>query len=64
MTEDTDDPDLSLKQATELEESIAAQSRIVEDLKAKGEDTTAQEFLEVLLKCRDDLRAYPRSQDS
>jgi len=55
MTEDTDDLELSLKQATELEESIAAQSRIVQELKDR-DATTAQEFLEVLLNCRDDLR--------
>jgi len=55
MTEDTDDLELSLKQATELEESIAAQSRIVQELRDR-DATTAQEFLEVLLKCRDDLR--------
>jgi hypothetical protein len=52
---DTDDLELSLKQATELGESIAAQSRIVQELKDR-DASTAQEFLEVLLKCRDDLR--------
>ena len=51
---DTDDLELSLKQATELEESIAAQSLIAQELKDR-DATTAQEFLEVLLKCRDDL---------
>ena len=52
---DTDDLELSLKQATELEESTAAQSRIVQELKDR-DATTARAFREVLLKCRDDLR--------
>jgi len=52
---DTDDLELSLKQATELEESIAAQTRIVQELKDQ-DATTAQAFLELLVKCREDLR--------
>jgi hypothetical protein len=50
---DTDN-DLTEKQTAELEESIAAQSLIAQELKDR-DATTAQEFLEVLLKCRDDL---------
>ena len=47
--------DLTEKQTEELEESIAAQARIVQGLKDQ-DATTARAFLEVLLKCRDDLR--------
>jgi hypothetical protein len=54
------DSDLAEKQATELEESIAAQTRIVQELKDQ-DATTAQAFLELLLKCRDDLRR-PRAK--
>ena len=61
LPEDTD-VDLARKQAAELEESIVAQRGIVEDLKAKGEDTTeAREFLEVLLTCRSVRRPRARS---
>jgi hypothetical protein len=49
------DTDVSEKQITELEDSIASQSRIVQELKEQ-DATTARAFLEVLLKCRDDLR--------
>jgi uncharacterized coiled-coil protein SlyX len=49
------DTDLAEKQTAELEESIAAQSRIVQELKDQYA-ATAKAFLELLLKCRDDLR--------
>ena len=49
----TDEEDLARKQTEEIEESIASQRRIVEDLEAKGEDTrVARSFLEVLIQCR------------
>jgi hypothetical protein len=49
----SDEEHLSRKQTEEIEESIASQRRIVEDLEAKGEDTAAaKNFLEVLIQCR------------
>ena len=54
--------DLAEKQAAEVEESIAAQRRIAEELQEQGEDTTAAKgFLEVLLACRNFRRARARS---
>jgi len=46
--------DLAHKQTEEIEMSIAAQRRIIDDLAARGNDTTdARKFLEVLIRCRD-----------
>jgi len=46
--------DLAYKQTEEIEMSIAAQRRIIDDLAARGKDTTdARNFLEVLIRCRD-----------
>ena len=46
--------DLAHKQTEEIEMSIAAQRRIIDDLAARGKDTTdARNFLEVLIRCRD-----------
>jgi hypothetical protein len=46
--------DLAHKQTEEIEVSIASQRRILEDLTARGKDTTdARRFLEVLIRCRD-----------
>ena len=58
---DTDN-DLAEKQTEELEESIAAQSLIAQELKDR-DATTAQAFVEVLLKCRDDLRRPKASHE-
>ena len=55
MTSEDTNNDLSEKQIVELEESIAAQARIVEELKEQ-DHAAAKRFLEVLLKCKDDLR--------
>ena len=55
MTSEDTNNDFAEKQIVELEESIAAQTRIVEELKEQ-DDAAAQAFLEVLLKCKDDLR--------
>ena len=56
------DRELVEKQAEQIEESIAAQRRIVDGLEATGKDATdSRGFLAVLLRCRNLRRAKASS---
>jgi hypothetical protein len=63
MSDRDADDDLAQKQIEEIEETIATERRIVDELTARGEDTTiARKVLDALLTCRNLRRARAASQ--